>query len=171
MADAPQIDDNMVRELSETIMRPLGTFQTHRGASTSEEVNPNYLMPKQALIRLQKIMDEYAGGISTQYTMNEPLLIRGLELLKFFKEDLQSLAARNLHELLRSWEVVHRAWVAEAHVRHLLYRKETRWPGYYYRSDYPNLDDENWRVFVNSRFDPNTHNWETFTKPYKQLVH
>ena len=22
-------------------------------------------------------------------------------------------------------------------MRHLLYRKETRWPGYYYRADYP----------------------------------
>ena len=55
-------------------------------------------------------------------------------------------------------------------MRHLLHRKETRWPGYYYRSDYPDLDDENWRVFVNSRFDPNTKNWDVFTKPYKQLV-
>ena len=170
VADAPQIDEDRVQELAREILRPLDTFKTHSGVSTSEEVNPNYLMPKQALIRLQKIMDEYAGGISTQYTMNEPLLNRGLELLTWLRQDLNQLAARNLHELLRGWEVVHRAWVAEAHVRHLLHRKETRWPGYYYRSDYPDLDDENWRVFVNSRFDPNTKNWDVFTKPYKQLV-
>ena len=170
MADAPQIDEDRVQELARDILRPLDTFKSHSGVSTSEEVNPNYLMPKQALIRLQKIMDEYAGGISTQYTMNEPLLKRGLQLLTWLRQDLDQLAARNLHELLRGWEVVHRAWVAEAHVRHLLHRKETRWPGYYYRSDYPDLDDENWRVFVNSRFDPNTKNWDVFTKPYNQLV-
>jgi adenylylsulfate reductase subunit A len=55
-------------------------------------------------------------------------------------------------------------------VRHLLHRKETRWPGYYYRSDYPNLDDANWRVFVNSRYDPDTGRWDTFTRPYRQIV-
>jgi adenylylsulfate reductase subunit A len=34
----------------------------------------------------------------------------------------------------------------------MLFRQETRWPGYYYRADFPALDDANWRVFVNSRY-------------------
>ena len=115
-------------------------------------------------------MDEYAAGVSAQYVTSEPVLNRGLELLTMLKEDLEHLGARDLHELLRCWELVHRAWVAEAHVRHLLHRKETRWPGYYYRADYPDLDDVNWRVFVNSRYDPDTGRWDTFTKPYQPLV-
>ena len=169
-ADAPHIDQARVEELKQTIWGPIGTFDNRKGASTSEEINPHYLLPKQGLIRLQKLMDEYVAGISAQYTTNEPLLKRGLELITMFREDLSHLAARDLHELMRCWELDHRAWVAETHIRHMLYRKETRWPGYYYRADYPDLDDVNWRVFVNSRYDQNSGNWDVFTKPYKQMV-
>ena len=28
----------------------------------------------------------------------------------------------------------------------MLFREETRWPGYYYRGDFPKLDEENWKV-------------------------
>ena len=170
IADSPKLDDARVAELKCAIWRPLRTFNTYKGTSTSEEINPNYLLPKQALVRLQKIMDEYAAGVSSHYTTNEHLLIRGLELMTMFRQDLEHLAARDTHELLRCWELVHRGWVAGAHIRHLLHRKETRWPGYYYRSDYPDLDDANWRVFVNSRFDPETGRWAVFTKPYQQIV-
>jgi adenylylsulfate reductase subunit A len=55
-------------------------------------------------------------------------------------------------------------------MRHLLYRQETRWPGYYYRADYPRLDDTHWRVFVNSRYDRMHDTWTLMTKPYINLV-
>jgi adenylylsulfate reductase subunit A len=63
-----------------------------------------------------------------------------------------------------------RIWCAEVHMRHLLHRKETRWPGYYYRGDYPQLDDEHWKVFVNSRYNPDTGQWEMSTEPYIPVV-
>ena len=69
------------------------------------------------------------------------------------------MAARDLHDLLRCWEVWDRFWCASAHMQHLLYRQETRWPGYYYRGDFPEIDDENWRCFVNSRYDVTTNTW------------
>ena len=168
--EAPNVSDENVNSIRETIWAPLETFEKHKGASTSEEINPNYMTPKQALVRLQKIMDEYGGGASVGYTTNEPTLLRGIELIEMFREDLTHLAARNRHELMRCWEVVHRTWVGEAHLRHLLYRKETRWPGYYYRSDYPDLDDANWRVFVNSTFNAAKNTWELQTKPYKNII-
>ena len=168
--DAPNVSDANVRSIQETIWAPLETFEKHKGASSAEEINPNYMTPKQALVRLQKIMDEYGGGASTWYTTNEPTLLRGIELIEMFREDLAHLAARNRHELMRCWEVVHRTWVGEAHLRHLLHRKETRWPGYYYRSDYPDLDDANWRVFVNSKFDAANNTWEMQTRPYKNII-
>ena len=168
--DAPNVSDANVRSIQETIWAPLETFEKHKGASSAEEINPNYMTPKQALVRLQKIMDEYGGGASTWYTTNEPTLLRGIELIEMFREDLAHLAARNRHELMRCWEVVHRTWVGEAHLRHLLHRKETRWPGYYYRSDYPELDDANWRVFVNSKFDAANNTWEMQTRPYKNII-
>ena len=164
------VSDSQVRQLQENIWAPLETFDRHKGASTSETVNPNYITASDALVRLQKIMDEYAGGTSSFYTTNGPTLERGIQLIEMLREDLKQLAARNRHELLRCWEVVHRTWVGEAHMRHLLHRKETRWPGYYYRADYPNLDDENWRVFVNSRYDAASDTWELMTRPYINLV-
>ena len=164
------VSDSQVRQLQESIWAPLETFDRHKGASTSETVNPNYITASNALVRLQKIMDEYAGGTSSLYTTNGPTLERGIQLIEMLREDLKQLAARNRHELLRCWEVVHRTWVGEAHMRHLLHRKETRWPGYYYRADYPNLDDENWRVFVNSRYDAASDTWELMTRPYINLV-
>ena len=117
--------------------RPWRPLSSTRGVSTAEEVNPHYLTPKQGLVRLQKIMDEYAAGTSAWYTTNGPTLQRGIELIEMLRADLQHLAARNLHELLRCWELWHRTWVGEAHMRHMLFRQETRWPGYYYRADYP----------------------------------
>jgi adenylylsulfate reductase, subunit A len=167
---APILSDSAIRQLQSMIWAPLETFEAHKGASTAEEVNPHYITPKQGLVRLQKIMDEYAAGTSAWYTTNAPLLRRGIELIQLLRADLQQLGARNLHELLRCWELWHRTWVGEIHMRHLLYRQETRWPGYYYRADYPELDDTNWRVFVNSRYHAADDSWELFTKPYLNLV-
>jgi adenylylsulfate reductase subunit A len=165
----PTLDAGKVEALKKAIWSPLETFERYQGASSNPEVNPHYLLPKQGLFRLQKLMDEYAAGVSAGFTTNEPTLLRGLELMGMLKEDLDHLAARDRHELLRCWELVHRAWVGEAHLRHLLFRKETRWPGYYYRSDYPDMDEANWRVFVNSRYDPQTGQWHVFTKPFIQV--
>ncbi len=166
----PNVDQGRVDALKEEILRPLATWDQFKGASTVPEVNPNFITPKQGLTRLQKLMDEYAAGASTWYKTSEPMLNRALELLAVFKEDLNKLGASNLHDLMRCWELHHRAWTAEAHVRHMLERKETRWPGYYYRTDYPDIDDANWKVFVNSRYDPATGNWEFSQKPYVELV-
>ena len=166
----PEIDEAKVEQLKELIYKPFETYEKNKGASTREDVNPRYLFPKQALWRLQKIMDEYAAGASTWYRTNEKMLERGLELLQMLKEDCQNLAARDLHELLRCWELIHRLWTAEAHIRHMLFRKETRWPGYYYRMDYPKFDDDNWKVFVNSTYDAEKNEWNLFTRPYIQLV-
>ncbi len=115
-------------------------------------------------------MDEYVGGTSTYYTTNKEMMDKAMDLLKMLKEDSAKLAASDLHELMRCWENYHRIWAAEGHLKHIYFRKETRYPGYYYRSDYPQLDEENWKVFVNSRMDPKTGEWKCFTRPFKELV-
>ena len=166
----PNVSAGQVDGMRQTILSPLVTFEKHRGATTAEEINPNYLTAKQGLVRLQKIMDEYAAGASAWYTTNGPTLQRGIQLIEMLREDLEHLAARNPHELMRCWEVRHRAWVGEAHLRHLLHREETRWPGYYYRSDFPDLDDRNWRKFVNSKFDRDANSWQLMTRPYRDLI-
>jgi adenylylsulfate reductase subunit A len=168
--DAPNIDQDRVEAIKQALYKPYEILEKDRASTTREEISPHYLLPKQALLRLQKTMDEYAAGPGNYYITNEPTLLRGLELLRLFKEDLQKLAARDLHDLLRCWELWDRTWCAEAHLRHLLYRRETRWPGYYYRGDYPKLDEQNWKVFVNSRYDAATGEWQLAKKPYLPLI-
>ena len=47
----------------------------------------------------------------------------------------------------------------------MLFRKETRWPGYYFRADKPALDEQNWHVFANCRYDPKSNEWEVMSRP------
>lgn len=155
----PQVDPKVVEELKARILRPLDLYAEKKGESTDPDVNPYYIRPKQFMFRLQKIMDEYAGGVSTNFTTSEKLLNRGLELLALLKEDSEKLAAEGHHELMRCWENIHRMWQAEAHVRTVLFREETRWPGYYFRADRPEMK-EDWKVFANCKYDSETSKWE-----------
>jgi adenylylsulfate reductase subunit A len=157
---APKVDDAEIAKMKETILAPLKIWEENSRKTTDPNVNPNYIIPKMFMFRLQKLMDEYAAGTSVRFTTTEPLLKRALELLAFLKEDQTKLAARNLHELMRAWENTHRMYQAEAHVRSIMFRQETRWPGYYFRADKPTIDDANWKVFVNCKIDPKTDQWE-----------
>ncbi len=170
-ADAPpQADDARVDGLRGLLYRPLETYAAGRGQVTAGTVNPSYLLPVDGLYRLEKTMDEYAGGVGADYTTNEYLLVRALENLAALRADLALIAAPDLHQLQRAWELEHRLWTAETVVRHTLFRKETRWPGYYYRADFPHVDDTNWRCFVNSRFVPSTGAWEIHRRTYTPIL-
>ncbi|MCP4677609.1 MAG: adenylylsulfate reductase subunit alpha, partial [Deltaproteobacteria bacterium] len=124
-----------------------------------EDVNPGYIVPKMFTMRLQNMMDEYAGGVTAQFTTSKANLDTALNLLGLLKEDSEKLGAKDLHQLMRAWENYHRMYQAESHVRTILYREETRWPGYYFRSDKPTMDPK-WECFVNCRMDPNSEEWE-----------
>lgn len=165
----PAVDQAAVAGLKAAILKPLETYEAHSAETTDPEINPNYIKPRMFMFRLQKIMDEYAAGISAQFSTNESLLTRALELLALLREDSENLAAENLHELMRCWENVHRMWQAEAHVRTMLERGETRWPGYYYRADKPALDDANWLCFVNCKYDAKANSWEMIKRPVLHL--
>jgi adenylylsulfate reductase subunit A len=158
-----------IDKYKEMILKPLKVFEENQNKSTIPDVNPAYILPKMYMMRLQKMMDEYAGGVSAQFTTSKKNLERALELLAFLKEDATNLAARNLHELMRCWENYHRTYQAEAHVRTILFREETRWPGYYFRTDKPKMDNENWLCFANCRWDPKTGAWETMKREIKNL--
>ncbi len=165
----PKVDMAEVEKKKAAILKPLDTYEQNKNVTTDPEVNPNYIKPKMFMFRLQKIMDEYAGGVSSNFTTNKAGLERGLELLQWLKEDSDKLAASNLHELMRCWENVQRMWQAEAHVRTILFREETRWPGYYFRADKPAMDEQNWLVFANCKYDPNGDKWEMIKRPIKRI--
>jgi len=168
--EAPKLDEAEVSALKEEILKPIALYEEFKGATTDPEINPNYIRPNQFMYRLQKIMDEYAGGVSSQFKTSGKLLEKGLELLAFLKEDSEKLAASNLHELMRCWEDVHRMYQGEAHVRSILFRGETRWPGYYFRTDTPAIDNENWLAFCNCVYHKDTGEWEMKKRPVKYLT-
>ena len=164
------ISDKQIEDRREEIYRPLETYEVGRNEIVGGTVSPSYILPIQGLQRLEKLMDEYAGGIGVNYMTNEPLLLRGLELLKTIHEDFEYLGAEDLHQLMRAWELKHRAIASECVVQHTLFRKETRWPGYYYRGDFMKLDDENWHALTLSRRDPESGEWEMEKAPVYHIV-
>jgi adenylylsulfate reductase subunit A len=166
----PEFSAAEIEALKEKIYKPMEIFEQYKGYTTDPNVNPNYIRPKMYMMRLMKLMDEYVGGAGSQYQTNGPKLQRALELLTFLKEDSEKLAAEDLNELMRCWENIHRTVQAENHVRAVLFREETRWPGYYIRNDFPTMDQENWKVFVNMRRDPNTGEYEVFKRPIISIV-
>ena len=166
----PQVDEAKVKLLEETIFKPLENYTVGRNEIVAGSVAPSYISPLQGLQRLEKIMDEYAGGISTFYVTSEPMLNRGMELLSMLKEDLDHIGAEDIHQLQRAWELHHRVWTAEAVLRHTLYRQETRWPGYYYRGDYPQLNDADWHAFTASQYDAKTGEWHMSKLPVHQII-
>ena len=72
------------------------------------------------LQRLQRIMDEYVGGIASNYMTNGNMLKRGLELLDWLQEDLEKVGAEDYHQLMRAWELKHRALTSQC-VQNILY--------------------------------------------------
>ncbi|NOY53876.1 MAG: adenylyl-sulfate reductase subunit alpha [Deltaproteobacteria bacterium] len=164
----PSFKEN-VDDLIAEIYLPREIFEKYQAYSTSADVNPNFIKPEMYQKRLMKIMDEYVAGVGTMFTTSATLINEGLKKLDMLREDASHLAASDLHELLRCWENYHRLLTAEAHARHILFREETRYPGYYYRADHDYIDDENWKCFTNSRRDPETGEWEHKKVPYVQL--
>ena len=156
-------------EISGELYLPYEVFEKYKVYSTDPLINPNYIRPKMLQARLQKISDEYFGGISTWYMTSKTMLTEGLKLLEVLKEDANKMAAGNLHELMRCWENYHRILSVEAHARHILFREESRYPGYYYRGDYLAIDDKNWKCFVNSTYDAEKNTWELKKVPYVEI--
>jgi len=168
--ESPHVDDDEVAQLRHTVFKPLETYKVGRNEIVAGTVAPSYLLPLHGLQRLEKIMDEYVGGYSMFYATTEPQLNRGLELLQMLTEDLEHVGAEDLHQLQRAWELQHRVLTAEAVAQHTLYRTETRWPGYYYRADYPKLDDREWHCFTGSQYDTKTGTWQMSKLPVHRIV-
>jgi adenylylsulfate reductase subunit A len=166
----PKVADAVIEGLKATILAPLDRYETFSKQTTDPDIHPEYIKPRQFMFRLQKIMDEYAGGVTANFSTNEAMLKRAIELLAFLREDSAKLAAKDLHELTRAWENVHRMWQAEAHVRTIMFREETRWPGYYFRADKPKMDEANWKCFANVTWNPGTGEWSCKKVPILSIV-
>jgi adenylylsulfate reductase subunit A len=165
----PELDTS-VDDLVDEIYQPVRTFLEHKDYTTAIDVNPHYITPKMLQFRLQKIMDEYCAGVATWYQTNANMLQVCEDKLEMLKEDALKMRAKDLHELLRAWENYHRIITAEAHMKHIQFREESRYPGFYYRMDYNFVDEENWKCFVNSTYDRKSKKWALKKVPHVDLV-
>jgi len=165
----PELDTS-VEDLVAAVIKPAKTFLEHKDYSTAIDVNPNYITPKMLQFRLQKIMDEYVAGVATYYNTNAEMMKVAGEKIDMLKEDAEKMRAKDLHELLRAWENYHRIITAEAHLKHIEFRQESRYPGFYYRTDKNFVDEENWHCFVNSIYDKTTQKFTCFKRAHVDLV-
>ena len=139
-------------------------------SESAEDVDLRLITPKVLLMRLQKVMEDYVAGASTGYQTDKVRLETGLHHIQALRVESQSLRAKDLHELMRAWENHHRLWAAEAHLRHIQFREETRYPGDLWRTDFPDRNDTDWMCFVNSRYDPKTGEWALMKVPHIDIV-
>lgn len=110
----------------------------------------NLITIEQVEETMQKIMDQYAGGIGTDYQYNESRLAMAEEKILSLQDTLNQLAAEDMDDLLRIYEIRERLVVCRVVIAHLLARKETRWHSFAENMDYPKKSDE-WLKYVNSR--------------------
>ncbi|MGE5549802.1 MAG: adenylyl-sulfate reductase subunit alpha [Bacteroidota bacterium] len=159
VAAPPRIDGGLVEAEKERVLRPL-----LRAADADAPT------PAEFLERLQRITDEYAGGSSAFYELHGHKLLVAKEELARLARQTEFVAARDGHELLAAHEAFDRLLVARVMVEHLLYREETRWPGFQTRLDHPERNDHRWLVFVNSIFDNDQGRVRMLERPYVQMV-
>ena len=101
---------------------------------------------------MQKVMDNYAGGISTHYQFNEKQLKLAKEKINQLISLTKDIGASDMHELMFVYELRERLTVCLSVIAHLLARKETRWHSFAENLDYPDKSDE-WLKYVNSRME------------------
>lgn len=99
---------------------------------------------------MQKVMDEYAGGISGNYQFNEKQLGLADEKIDKLIELAKEIGANDMHEMLFVYELRERLLVCKAVITHLRSRKETRWHSFNENLDYPETKPEFYK-YVNSR--------------------
>ena len=99
---------------------------------------------------IQKVMDQYAGGIGTHYQFNGKQLAMAEEKIRRLQVLAEGLKAEDMHELMFVYELKERLTVCLSVIAHLGARKETRWHSFAENLDYPQKSDE-WLRYVNSR--------------------
>jgi adenylylsulfate reductase subunit A len=158
------------QELVDECYAPVRLYLDNCEYTTAADINPEYVKPDGFAMRLMKATNEYGAGWSTFYMTSGSMLQTLMDMFQVMHEDAEKLAAGDLHELMRCWEMRHRLWTVEAHCRHILFREESRYPGFYYRGDFMGQNDDEWFCFTNSKYDPATGEWTCRKEPYHKII-
>ncbi len=117
--------------------------------ATRNETNPVFTV-EELEEGMQKVMDEYAGGIASNYQFNEKQLHLADEKIDKLMELAEHMAAKDMHELMFAYELKERLVVCKSVIAHLLNRKETRWHSFNENLDYPDRDEAYFK-YLNSK--------------------
>ena len=98
---------------------------------------------------MQKVMDEYAGGISRGYQYSGAELDIAARRIADLAKLSESLSASDMDELLRIYELTDRLTVCPVLIAHLKARKETQWHSFAENADYPEKDPA-YACYINS---------------------
>ncbi len=133
----PKIDQAVIEQAANDIRTPLNS----EGCITFNELED----------RLQKIMEEYAGGSTQNYETSRDKLLIARKLLAALSQSAGDVRATDGHSLMRVHATLERTLLARVLVEHMLARRETRWPCYQTRLDFPVRNDLEYKLFINSR--------------------
>ena len=139
-----KLDENVENFLKEQKNKIINQYEKIRNR------NPKRFSTEDMEEGMQKIMDEYAGGISTNYQFNEKQLNLAKQKINQLIELSEELSAKNMHELMFVYELKERLTVCKSLIEHLRFRKETRWHSFNENLDYPETDEKYFK-YVNSR--------------------
>ena len=110
---------------------------------------PQHVDTEQLEEAMQKVMDEYAGGISQGYQYNEARLETAKRRIAELTDLSATLSADSMDDLLRIYELNDRLTVCPVLIAHLEARKETRWHSFAENADYPDKDPA-YACYINS---------------------
>lgn len=99
---------------------------------------------------MQKVMDTYAGGISTMYQYTTKQLEKAEQEISRIEELVTQVKVEAVRELVFVYELKERLTVCHVLIAHLLGRKETRWHTFGEFLDYPESFDAGLH-YVNSK--------------------
>ncbi|MCX8027430.1 MAG: FAD-binding protein [Thermodesulfovibrionales bacterium] len=169
-----ELDNNVIEGEKKRVFSPLIrglTLESKYYIPEGQDKRWQYdaITPEEMEERLQRLMDEYAGGVGQFFKCNEEQLNYALKHIGMMKKQVDKLIATDLHELMLVHDVIDRLDVSEVVVIHLRERRETRWPGWQTRTDYPEVNDE-FDCFINSRKNLETGEIEIIKRPYEQIL-
>ncbi|MDR3221106.1 MAG: fumarate reductase/succinate dehydrogenase flavoprotein subunit, partial [Candidatus Accumulibacter sp.] len=146
----PEYDGEQVARERERILAPLN--------------RPGGLQASKVEYKLRRMVNDYLQPPKVTRKMEI-----GLQRFAEIREDLDHVRAENPHELMRAMEVHAILDCAELAARASLYRTESRWGLYHYRTDFPERDDAHWNCFAEVR-KASDGNPEYFKRPIPDYI-
>jgi succinate dehydrogenase/fumarate reductase flavoprotein subunit len=104
------------------------------------------LQPTKVEYKLRRMVNDYLQPPKVTSKMEI-----GLRRFAEIREDIKHIKAGNPHELMRAIEVQAILDCAELAAHASLFRTESRWGLYHYRTDFPERNDSEWFTFVQVR--------------------